>query len=488
MADVQVTIGSKNSPLETGLAKAKQSVDSFATSTSNSFKDVGKGFLAAFAVGSIIDSIKGIFDDMGHLQDLAETLDETAESLQRVGKVAKESGVDLDGIAKATNKVTLNAIEAIGGNRELSDSFKTLGIDATKFVDLPLEEKLLQLSKGYEDGGSSAEKLSAILKVLGKSGAELIPLLKAGPDALKESFASATVVGNAMVARIDAAGDKIEAFWGKFKAYGTIAVAEVINQVQNFFAMLDAVGSYVGTLAGGGSFEEANTALEASVKRRRDAIAEENKPKTKGKATDVESLLANGEKTAEKEKKDAEELYKVQSENVKKQVEANFRKLELLEKQKKLLGDIALLESAQKLPGLSKLDVAQNIGVILDTKKELESINSEIAKGEESRVKEQSKKMERLAKDQIKTVLDAKKDELKGAEDSIKSLTKNATPVDSLRAIGGGLGGVNYNTTITSNEVAQLALARENIVKLNRVIEELQKANNPIVGADGSFE
>jgi len=154
-------------------------------------------------------AIKGTLDAAGRIQDLSERLGESAESLQRLGAAAKPAGADLETIAKSIGKVTEAAVEARDGNEILDQQFKALGIDAGKFVNLQVEDKLIALAAGFSGAQGDGDKLNAAMKLLGKTGGDLLPLLKAGPEALRDAMKSAVVMTDAEIASLDDLGDRV---------------------------------------------------------------------------------------------------------------------------------------------------------------------------------------------------------------------------------------------------------------------------------------
>ena len=492
MSDVKVTVSAETSALNAGLASAKESVDSFKEHASESFREAGKEMLGAFAVTAVIEGVHSLMEHFSKVADMAARLGTTAESIQRIEHAAKASGSSLDVTAKGLEKVTYNAREALEGNGKLAEAFAALGINAEHFIDLSPQEKLLELAEATDRAEHSSAELGAAYRdVLGKAAGELLPMLKKGPEELKELFGEATVASDETVAALKRQEEAAASLFEKIKAYGATAFVALGDSVAVFWSVLRGVETTVlGIVSGALTIKEA---FKAGGEQITDAWHRANSPgegdsKGNSKKSNVEEMLAKAEgkddKKAEREaEKEAGELLKVQSENVKKQAEAKFNLLELTEKQVRLTRELAALEGNQKNPLLTPLDAAKNHGVALDTKKALLEVEDKIAK-------EQGRKMAKLAKEQIREVIDAKKDELKAAEKEVSLLDKHHGPsVDSLRRIGGGAIGIDYTNAKQDTERQHLDYARQTVEQLRKAVDELEKANRNTTfdGGDTSY-
>ncbi len=197
-----------------------------------------RGYVAAYAG---IAAIKGELDFAGRIQDLSERFGESAENLQRLGAAAKPAGADLETIAISIGKVTVAAVAAVDGNEEMSAAFSALGINAAAFVNLPITEKVMQLAGGFAGAQGDGEKLNSAMKLLGKSGAELLPLLKQGPEALAASMKSAVVMTDDEIEKLDNVGDRITIAGTTLKTVFGEALVWVTDRIEEAQVTLSAL-------------------------------------------------------------------------------------------------------------------------------------------------------------------------------------------------------------------------------------------------------
>ena len=148
------------------------------------------GALAAgVAAVAIASSIKSAVDAADHLNDLSKKTGIAVETLGGLGFAAGQAGGDLESVASAAGKLNKSIAEAGSGSKEYGAAFSVMGInvrDASgdlKKADVVMAEIATKFA-GYEDG---PEKAAIALKLFGKAGADIIPLLNDGGKALADN-------------------------------------------------------------------------------------------------------------------------------------------------------------------------------------------------------------------------------------------------------------------------------------------------------------
>lgn len=186
------------------------------------FTGYGQKLAAILTTGAFAIAIKGAIDYADKLNDLSKITGVSVQTLDGLSYAAKTAGVDLDGVAKGLGKMQKNLFDAAAGNKELSIVFQKMGIDVkTGMKDV--EGTFLKLADQFEKMPGDAERSAAAVKIFGKEGAALIPLLSEGADKLREMIAEQRRwggVSDETAARADAFNDTIEklkmisgAFW-----------------------------------------------------------------------------------------------------------------------------------------------------------------------------------------------------------------------------------------------------------------------------------
>ncbi len=237
---------------------------------SGAMGSLGGGLLAGIGVGAIKQSLNA-FDD---LADTSLRLNESVEVLQRVGFAAEIlAGVDLEGLTSQFLRLEKSLGEV--GNEKASEALANLGISAESLARLPLDEKILVLSKAFQQARESGTGYNDVLALMGKSAGQLIPLLSTSADEIRNLMDSANVVNDAGVANLAELNDRVDAFLTNTKAgFGAVLAigAGLAKTVENYFQPgADLAGAFADAFADEGD----NGDAERRRKRETAAAAQE---------------------------------------------------------------------------------------------------------------------------------------------------------------------------------------------------------------------
>lgn len=217
--DITVEIGANTAELKRGLDNALGSLDGFQSKAASMMSKFAAPLaIAGSAMAAYSGIIKPILDDYDRIGDLSNRFDVSAESLQRLGGMAKMSGTDLEAVAKIMQKLIINLNSPGGIESGISDALKELNIDASEFKKLSLEEMIIKLSEAYQNATDKATAYAAIYKVLGKSAGDVMPMLASGSEELKKISDQMSIVSNADIASIQQYNDMIDMMTMKLKA------------------------------------------------------------------------------------------------------------------------------------------------------------------------------------------------------------------------------------------------------------------------------
>ena len=124
-------------------------------------------------------------------QKLAIKVDNSAHSLSQLKYAAERSGTDLSTLSNGLKFIAKNAADASIGTGEAKDAFSKLGVEIKNSAGglRTAQELFLDTADALKEVSSGSERTALVLKIFGKSGAELKPLLmegRAGIIALRE--------------------------------------------------------------------------------------------------------------------------------------------------------------------------------------------------------------------------------------------------------------------------------------------------------------
>jgi hypothetical protein len=148
-----------------------------------------KGAMVAMAAATGFAAlIKKSLESADELSKMSQKIGMSTESLSTLKYAAALADVSLDSLGTGLKKMSKNAADAADGTGEAKDSFKALGIQL-KDNDGNLKKSdalLLELSSKFEGLSDGSEKTALAMKIFGRSGADMIPLLNMGSNEIKK--------------------------------------------------------------------------------------------------------------------------------------------------------------------------------------------------------------------------------------------------------------------------------------------------------------
>lgn len=441
--------GADTSPFRRGLNDMKAQTKALAGSL--------KGMIAgALGFAAIKAGFQAVFKEMDRVHKLGLRFNESAETIQRLDVAAKIAGAGIEQVAKAMQTATRNAREAADGVATYVDVFEELGIAPQDFINLPMEEKLRVIAGALGNVEGSGDRVSLALEVMGRQGAELVPLLGDIENALGEDI---PVASQRTVDRIAAANDAMTRFGNQIKVFMAESVGfladfgETASKVfKEYIESLGFVSSELAKTFGSLLKGRLSEAAEG-IGNIRDEIKNLFKELTTGgqisgadltiSKEDRESIrkkakeqfgrdTASGGTDLDAELKKAEDLKKLKDKLAESQEERRFSKLDTtakiadLEKQDLALADdiFAGGEEAKAKAELRSLEIA----------KELDTLKKQLAAEEEAAEKERLERLEEIAKKE-QEIAEARAEQAKEIrEQGLDIVAEKQREIDSIDA------------------------------------------------------
>jgi len=195
------------------------------------------GALGALApllsVAGLVGLAKGSLDAGNKMYDLAQRTGVSVEALARFKKAAATSGTDIDAVSKALVKLSKGMLDAAAGSKQQMGAFKALGINIKDSSGQmkSADSVMLEIANRFKAMPDGVEKTALALKYFGKSGAEMIPMLNMGGDAIDKLSVKMTT---AFAEKANAYSDKLAMLSGKVGALGAdllIALLPALDKI-----------------------------------------------------------------------------------------------------------------------------------------------------------------------------------------------------------------------------------------------------------------
>ena len=238
------TLNNSIATMRSGIDDASRSILSSTGSMGSSIADLSAGLtgwaatagvaFAAVAAGMVKLSL-ATADYAGQIKDLSDKTNLTTDTLQSLRLAATLSGQSFESISQTAVIFQRRMEEARTKGGELAETFKALGVNLSGPVDDAFRNTLEKLS-GFKD---SAEKTALTVDLFGRSGADLLPVIKQldGQFSNLENRARelGIVLSKDAIEKADAFGDQVDILslqvGGLANQIGSILIPALSNMV-----------------------------------------------------------------------------------------------------------------------------------------------------------------------------------------------------------------------------------------------------------------
>ena len=180
------------------------------------------------AMGSLVPLVSGAglvglgksaIDAADDMNDLAQKTGVSVEQLSRFKQAAAASGTDIESVGAAMIKYGKNAASTGKGNEKLVAALDELGISSKDAAGnlKSSDQVMLEVADRFKAMPDGANKSRIAIDLFGKAGANLVPLLNGGSDAVKSLTATMTTP---FAKASDAFNDKLVSIQGKLAQVG----------------------------------------------------------------------------------------------------------------------------------------------------------------------------------------------------------------------------------------------------------------------------
>lgn len=258
LAKLVVKLEAETAQYQKQLESAKKKLSAFDKDIGDTVKKiaVGVGTAALAAAAGLAALVKHTIDSAYHLNDLSKRTGVSVEDLSKLSFAAKQSGVDLEGLAGGLRKFN-NAIAEAAGNAksDAAVAFRAMGVEL-KDVNgnlKPTNELLSQVATKFATYRDGANKGAIATALFGKTGTDLIPLLNEGADGLARMGDQAQKAGAVISGDTARAADEFKDKLGQLKltlidGFGNQLTAKLLPSLNALGAQWDADKNRVETL------------------------------------------------------------------------------------------------------------------------------------------------------------------------------------------------------------------------------------------------
>lgn len=211
---------------------------------------VGIGLVkgAFAALSGTLDNFTQALDLGGRLEDLSSRTGETAGNLLLLERAFDNSGIGADKVGSSINKLQKFMSDANGGAEKNIEALDQLGLSYSTLVQLTPTEQLGLLAERINSIQSPTERAATAMKIFGKSGGEILPLLQNFSGEIgnaRGELGSMVDIMNQRSAVFDTVSDKIAVIKGKFMEFAAGILdkaAPALEIITTMLSKIDAAG------------------------------------------------------------------------------------------------------------------------------------------------------------------------------------------------------------------------------------------------------
>jgi hypothetical protein len=221
---------------------------------------------AAATAGAFAYMVKSSIDLADHMAKTSQKIGVPVETLSALKHAASLSGVEFESLTTGLKKMNKNMADTAAGTGEAKTAFAAMGISVKdsegkmKSTEAVLSEVADKFAS-FEDGPN---KTAIAMKVFGKAGADLIPMLNAGKAGIGEMMQEAERLGIVIDTKTAKASEEFNDNLSRLKqgAYGVALTfaAEVLP------SLTSATGAMVSWLKESGAAQTAGKAIATVLK------------------------------------------------------------------------------------------------------------------------------------------------------------------------------------------------------------------------------
>lgn len=185
-----------NDTLTKGLKAAQAKLRAFGSAVSG----IGKSFAAmgAAAFAPLAASVKMFASFGDNLAKSATRVGASTEAMSELAVAADLSGTSLETVERGMKKMQKTVTEAASGSKSAADALAGLGLTADQLAGKSPDQQMEIIADAIAAIEDPAQRTTAAMAVLGKSGSELIPMLAGGGKGLRDMRKQAADLGLTM--------------------------------------------------------------------------------------------------------------------------------------------------------------------------------------------------------------------------------------------------------------------------------------------------
>ena len=231
LAKMQAQFDTLTNTVRAQNAKIKDEFKSMTTAVSGFFAAI----IPAVSAASIVSFAKSLVESGAQIENSANAARMSAENFQVFGRLAQESGMDVQALTRGLDQMEKKIADAGTGVKAAQKPFKDLGLDVNTLKNLAPEQQFEAIARAVSGAKDQSAAFADALDILGtRAGPRLLETLKRvgteGFDVLKAKMeATGAVMSDAIVEKLHEMGISEEGWIKTISNRFSIGLAEMAS-------------------------------------------------------------------------------------------------------------------------------------------------------------------------------------------------------------------------------------------------------------------
>lgn len=212
---------------DSAIRRGIESTKAMLESTAANIASIGAGMAGAGAT-ILAPLTAAVFQFAGAgaaIDDMSQRTGASAEALSQLAYAAGQSGTDIGTVEKSIRKLGKTVTEAADGSQGAADALSAIGLSAAELSTMTPEQQLQAVADGLSKIPDPGEKAARAMDVLGKSGADMLPLMNGGAEGIRELMNEADALGLTLSGDQAASAAAFDDMWDKLKnTFGAVSM------------------------------------------------------------------------------------------------------------------------------------------------------------------------------------------------------------------------------------------------------------------------
>ncbi|GHT41198.1 hypothetical protein FACS189443_2630 [Planctomycetales bacterium] len=169
--------------------------------------NIRDGAMTTAAIGSnlhatiipVFNKFTGLFIEFAKFGDqmakMSQRTGVSAQELSLLGFAAGQSGSSIESLGNGIKKLQKNLVEASRGEKTAVENFEHLGLSAAHLNTLLAKDRILVIADAIRNLGDEAKQAEAAMRIFGKGGVDLLPMLQEGSGGIGKLMDEAKING-----------------------------------------------------------------------------------------------------------------------------------------------------------------------------------------------------------------------------------------------------------------------------------------------------